>query len=72
MALENPLVTAAAIEASEYPDLVQRYRITGVPKTVVNDTTEILGLQSELPFIHRILDGLAAERPSDDAPAITE
>lgn len=55
MALESPHVTAAAVEATEFPDLVRRYRITGVPKTVVNDTIEILGAQPEGVFVRQIL-----------------
>jgi hypothetical protein len=57
MALESDQITAVAVEASEFPDLVREYRVTGVPKTVANDTVELLGLQSEMPFIQRILEG---------------
>ena len=37
MAFANPNITAYAVEATEFPDLARRYRVTGVPKTVVND-----------------------------------
>jgi glutaredoxin-like protein len=47
MAVESPLVTAIAIDATEYPDLVQRYNVNGVPKTVINDSVEILGAAPE-------------------------
>ena len=43
MAFANPNITAYAVEATEFPDLARRYRVTGVPKTVINDTIEILG-----------------------------
>ena len=43
MAFANPNITAFAVEATEFPDLARRYRVTGVPKTVVNDSVEILG-----------------------------
>ena len=43
MAFANPNITAYAVEATEFPDLARRYRVTGVPKTVINDTVEILG-----------------------------
>ena len=39
------------MEASEYPDLVRKYRVSGVPKTVVNDTVEILGARDESTFV---------------------
>lgn len=36
MAMENPLITAEAVEASEYPDLANRFNVSGVPHTVIN------------------------------------
>ncbi len=62
MALENEHVTASSIEATEYPDLVREYQVTGVPKTVATGGTEmveILGLQTEMPFIQQILEGMS-------------
>ncbi len=43
MAFANPNITAYAVEATEFPDLARRYRDTGVPKTVIDETVEILG-----------------------------
>jgi len=60
IAWANPLVTAYAVEATEYPDLARRYRVTGVPKTVVNDAVEILGAVPEDTFIDETLAGFAA------------
>jgi hypothetical protein len=51
MAVASALVTSVIVEASEYPDLVRRYRVSGVPKTVVNDTVEILGARDEQTFV---------------------
>jgi len=47
IAIESPLVSATAIDATEFPDLVRRYNVTGVPKTIINDTVEIMGAVSE-------------------------
>ena len=55
MALESPHITAVAVDATEYPDLVHRYRISGVPKTVVNDRVEILGALPEEMFVRQAL-----------------
>ena len=55
MALESDLVTATAVSAVEFPDLVRQYRVTGVPKTVVNGTVEILGVLSEEEFVRAAL-----------------
>lgn len=60
IAWANPHVTAWAVEATEYPDLARRYRVTGVPKTVVNGAVEILGAVPEDTFIAETLAGFAA------------
>jgi alkyl hydroperoxide reductase subunit AhpF len=54
MAVESPLVRATAIDATEYPDLVRRYNVNGVPKTVINDTVGIVGVASEDDLIAAI------------------
>jgi glutaredoxin-like protein len=53
-AIESPLVTAVAIDATEFPDLVQRYNVNGVPMTVINDTMGIMGATPEEEFISAI------------------
>ncbi len=55
MAFANPHITATAVEATEFPDLARRYRVTGVPKTVVNETIEILGALPPETFIEQAL-----------------
>lgn len=55
MALASPHVTAAAVAAAEYPDLVRQYAVTGVPKTVVNERTEILGAAPEDSFVSQVV-----------------
>jgi glutaredoxin-like protein len=54
-AVESPLVTSVAIDATEFPDLVRRYNVNGVPKTIVNDTVEIMGAAHEEDFITSIV-----------------
>ncbi len=55
MAFANPHITAYAVEATEFPDLVRRYTVTGVPKTVVNDEVEILGALPPDVFVEQAL-----------------
>jgi predicted DsbA family dithiol-disulfide isomerase len=55
MAFANQNITAAAIEATEFMELTRRYRVTGVPKTIVNDTVEILGALPEEAFVRAAL-----------------
>jgi hypothetical protein len=68
MAIESPLVTSWAVEVSEYPDLIHRYRVNGVPKTVVNDRNELLGAQPEATFVSEALQGLTGTGNGIDAP----
>jgi glutaredoxin-like protein len=63
MAVESPLITATCIEASEFIDLAQRYRVTGVPKTVASNDVEILGAVPEDLFVRHIVQ----LPPADDA-----
>ncbi len=55
MAFASPHVTAFAVEATEFGDLARRYRVTGVPKTVVDDRVEILGALPEEDFVSQAL-----------------
>jgi glutaredoxin-like protein len=55
LAVESPMITATAIDATAYPDLVGRYRVNGVPKTIVNDATEFIGTASEADVVAAIL-----------------
>ena len=60
-AIENPLVSTVAIDATEFPDLVQRYNVNGVPKTIVNDTLEIMGAAPEDELVAAILRAASPE-----------
>ena len=54
-AVESPLVTSVAIDATEFPDLVRRYNVNGVPKTIINETVEIMGAAHEEDFIASVV-----------------
>ena len=36
-------------------DLSRRFRVTGVPKTIVNDSIEIMGALPEPDFVRQVL-----------------
>jgi predicted DsbA family dithiol-disulfide isomerase len=55
MAFANPNITAYAVEATEFPDLARRYRVNGVPKTIVNEKIEILGGLPQDAFVSQAL-----------------
>lgn len=59
-AFESPQVTATGVSVIEFPDLIRRHRVTGVPKIVINDRVELLGAQPEEAFIDAVLDAVAA------------
>ena len=48
------MATRRAIDATAYPDLVRQFNVTGVPKTVINDTVGIVGVASEDDLIAAI------------------
>ena len=54
MALESPHVKADVIEASEFPHLVQKYQVMGVPKTIINETTSVEGAVPEPTFLQHV------------------
>lgn len=45
------------MSAVEFPDLVRRFRITGVPKTVINESADILGAVPESQFVETVVRG---------------
>src|SRR5918992_2007 len=47
MAAEHDNIRATCVEATEFIELSRKYRVTGVPKTVVNGTIEMLGALPE-------------------------
>ena len=36
MALESPMVEAEMVEATEFPELSNRFHVSGVPQTTIN------------------------------------
>ncbi len=55
LAVESPRVSADVIEALEFPELVERYRVSGVPTVVVNERRAIPGVLDEAAFVRRVL-----------------
>jgi hypothetical protein len=61
MATENSHITADVIEAAEFPHLTQTYRVMGVPKVVMNENVEFVGMQPAHAFLSQVLK--ASQRP---------
>ena len=64
MARESSLIRASCVEATEFMDLSRRFRVTGVPKTIVNGSIEILGALPEELFVRSVL-GLPDSAPPE-------
>lgn len=60
-AMENDNIKADMIEVNEFPQLAIKYNVMGVPKTVINESIELLGMQPEEEFVRQIQ---AATKPS--------
>ena len=56
MAVESPHIQTDIIEATEFPDLVSRYAVSGVPKTVLNDRLFFEGAVPEANLLAAIVD----------------
>ena len=55
MAFASPHITSHAIEAMEFIELSRKYRVTGVPKTIVNEEVEIMGALPEEMYVRAAL-----------------
>ncbi len=55
MAIASPRVTTECIEATEFPELSQRYRVMAVPKVVINDKVQFEGALPEKDFLGAVL-----------------
>jgi len=73
MAVESSMIRATCVEATEFLDLAQRYRVTGVPKTVVNGTIEMLGALPESVFVRTAVGApeppASSSSPGQSSPA---
>ena len=55
MALESPMVEAEMVEAMEFPDLSERFHVSGVPQTTINaGAGTVVGAVPEDHLIHEI------------------
>ena len=56
MALESPMIEAEMVKAMEFPELANRYQVSGVPHTIVNDGVEdLIGANPEEVLLEKIV-----------------
>lgn len=66
--MESPKVRTDIVEASEFPALATQYDVYGVPKIVINETTEFVGAQSEPAFVDYVAQAVGLIDISPPAP----
>lgn len=62
MAVESEHVIADVVEATEFPQLAQKYRVMSVPKTVVNEKTQFVGALPEDRFLGEVMKALGQQK----------
>ena len=73
MALASPNVRALNVEANEFPQLSNQFRVRGVPHTVINRRAAFVGALPEADFVAATLEGagIPAEEASAHADGLT-
>jgi protein-disulfide isomerase len=56
--MASDLVRADMVEISEFPHLAHKYDVQGVPKTVINETSHVVGPLPEKELAEEILKAL--------------
>lgn len=52
--MENPLIQADMVEATEFPQLSNRYNVMAVPKIVINEVISFEGALPEPQYLEQI------------------
>lgn len=67
IAMENDLIRADMIEATEFPELAQRYSVMGVPRVVINENHYFEGALPEQIFLLAALNALGEDTSEVEA-----
>lgn len=54
----NPHIKAECIEATEFPELSQKYNVYGVPKSIINEDVEFEGAVPEVVFVRNLMKAI--------------
>ena len=67
MALASPQIKAVCVEANEFPQLSNQFRVRGVPHTVINRKASFVGALPEPDFVAAVLEGagIAVDEPHE-------
>jgi protein-disulfide isomerase len=58
MSVASDRVRSTAIEATEFPELSRAYRVSAVPKIVINDRVQFEGALPEPEFLAAVLQAV--------------
>ena len=61
MAIASERVSAEAIEATEFPEMSQQYRVMAVPKVVINDRVEFEGAPGHVSLETAVFEDLGGK-----------
>jgi predicted DsbA family dithiol-disulfide isomerase len=54
LATASAHVTADVVEVQEFPDVAQKYRVRGVPMTIVNETETLMGNVGPMQLVEAV------------------
>jgi glutaredoxin-like protein len=60
LAMLNENITADMVEATEFQELSMKYRVQGVPKTVINDNFDVVGGVPPKMLMEKVREALSA------------
>ncbi len=63
LAIESDMIWADVVESTEFVPLAQKYSVTGVPKTGINEKFEIAGSLTEDLFVQHVMHSLSHVEP---------
>lgn len=55
MALYSPHIVADMVDAQEYPELSNKYQVSGVPKSIINGTLNVTGAVPEQNLLKLVM-----------------
>ncbi|MSQ22209.1 MAG: glutaredoxin [Dehalococcoidia bacterium] len=71
MAMENNHIRADVVEVQEFPLVAQRYMISSVPKTVINNRVQFVGAVSEAVLMDKVLEAAGLSPEERTTPAFS-
>jgi len=64
MAMESDMMTGVMVEASEFPQLTNKFSVSAVPKVVINELVDFTGALPESSYLEKVLEAEGASKRS--------